>query len=160
MTDIDSSKGLKSITTTMEIGLVRDVVGQATNVHDNLLNNQSVVSLVNFCSFIYTYFNNKIFFVVLISLAKLMELESRLYPKGLQLLTLLWKLQSNFSPIIFQNVGKSKWPCLKNNFIQNYLWLFSNGSKSPRCPSCYLVQGGWGGRNHFWNFNESGELKV
>jgi len=52
-----------------------------------------------------------------------MELESRLFPKGLQLLTLLWKLQSNFSPIIFQNVSKSElqaWKIISFKIIYDF----------------------------------------
>jgi len=46
MSQSDSSEGLKSITTSMEIGLVRDVVDQVANVHDNLLKNQTLVGKI------------------------------------------------------------------------------------------------------------------
>jgi len=53
MAQIDSSNGPKSITASMELGFVRDAVGQATNIHDYLLNNQSLVILIIF-SFLFT----------------------------------------------------------------------------------------------------------
>jgi len=98
MAQIDSSNGTKFIKASMEIGFVRDAVGQANKIHDNLLKNQSVVILPIIFLFV------RLIKICFISLAKFMELDSLPCAKC----SLYLKLQRSFSPKTFQSVSKAK----------------------------------------------------
>jgi len=55
MAQTDSSNEVNSITTSVEIGLVRNVVGEASNIYDYLLNNQPSKFLVISFFLFYTF---------------------------------------------------------------------------------------------------------